>query len=120
MADNGGISQVKQAMSLLLDQQQAKRYFLQTSAEDRIVVLPFNHTLLAEWQADGSQNDSLMAVLARIDSMSAGGGTDIYSPVIRGLEDILGQDSGHYSPAVILMTDGQSNTGQTFTDLQSA
>ena len=42
------------------------------------------------------------------------------SPAIQGLQDILGQDSSRYIPAVILMTDGQSNTGKTFTDLQAA
>jgi Ca-activated chloride channel family protein len=120
MGDNGGIYQVKSAMQLLLDQAQAKKYFLQASAGDRLVVIPFNHSILAEWQVDGNQDDSLKQVLARVENMAADGGTDIYSPVIKGLADILQQDSGRYIPAVILMTDGQSNTGKTFPDLDSA
>jgi Ca-activated chloride channel family protein len=120
MGDNGGINQVKSAMQLLLDQAQAKRYFLQASAGDRLIIIPFNHSILHEWEVEGNQDDSLKAVLARVESMAADGGTDIYSPVIKGLGDILQQDSGRYIPAVILMTDGQSNTGKTFTDLQSA
>ncbi len=120
MGENGGIQQVKEAMSLLLDQQEARHYFLQVSPDDRIVVLPFNSQVLAEWQARGNNEDSLMALLHQVDSMVADGGTDIYSPVIQGLDKIIQLDSGQYSPAVILMTDGQSNTGKHFQDLQSA
>jgi Ca-activated chloride channel family protein len=120
MGDNGGAKQVKQAMSLLLDQQLARRYLLQSSPDDRVVVLPFNHEILARWEVDGNKDDSLKALLASIDSLAPGGGTDIYSPVIEGLKAIAQRDSGFYSPAVILMTDGMSNTGKTFTGLQYA
>ena len=120
MNDNGGIHQVQEAMKLLLDQDQAKRYFLQASADDRIIILPFNHDIIAEWKADGNQEDSLRSLLHKVEDMSAGGGTDIYSPVIKGLDEILRQDSDRYIPAIILMTDGESNTGKTFNDLKAA
>ncbi len=120
MSDNGGIHQVQEAMKLLLDQDQAKRYFLQASADDRIIVLPFNHDIIAEWRVDGNQEDSLRGLLLKVRDMYAGGGTDIYSPVIKGMDEILHQDSDRYIPAIILMTDGQSNTGKTFDDLKVA
>jgi len=120
MNENGGIHQVQEAMKLLLDQDQAKRYFLQTSADDRIIILPFNHDILAEWKVDGNQEDSLRSLLQKVEDMSAGGGTDIYSPVIKGIDEILRQDSDRYIPAIILMTDGESNTGKTFDDLKAA
>jgi len=120
MDGNGGIHQLQEAMGLLLDQDQARRYFLQASADDRIIVLPFNHTIIDEWKVDGNQDDSLRSLLHKVQDMYAGGGTDIYSPVIKGMDDILRQDSGRYIPAVILMTDGESNTGKTFDDLKAA
>jgi Ca-activated chloride channel family protein len=120
MNSNGGSTQVKAAMQLLLDQQEARKYFLQASSDDHIVVIPFNHKIIDQWQADGRQNDSLKAVLDLVNKLYPDGGTDIYSPVIQGLRDILTQDSNRYIPAVILMTDGQSNTGKTFADLQTA
>jgi Ca-activated chloride channel family protein len=120
MNENGGSAQVKTAMKLLLDQQEARRYFLQASPDDHIVVLPFNHQIINQWEAEGSAKDSLKAVLDQVENLYADGGTDIYSPAIRGLQEILDQDSSKYIPAIILMTDGQSNTGKTFTDLQAA
>jgi Ca-activated chloride channel family protein len=120
MNDNGGIGQLKEAMQLLLDQEQAKKYFLQASAEDRIVVLPFNHGSLGEWEVAGNQPDSMTILLHVINNMYAGGGTDIYSPVLKAMDEIMRQDSGQYIPAVILMTDGESNTGKHLADLQTA
>ncbi|WP_188932639.1 VWA domain-containing protein [Puia dinghuensis] len=121
MNTNGGADQVKQAMQLLLDQDQAKRYFLQASDDDRLIIIPFNHDLITEWEADGNQGDSLKAILQRVTDLYPSGGTDIYSPVIRGLEAIKqGDTADHYIPAIILMTDGESNTGKTYPDLSKA
>ncbi|HLZ86910.1 MAG TPA: VWA domain-containing protein [Puia sp.] len=121
MNGNGGADQVKVAMQLLLDQQQARRYFLQASADDRLIIIPFNHDLMPGWKVDGNQDDSLKAVLQQIQALYPGGGTDIYSPAIKGLEEIKQIDTaGQYIPAVILMTDGESNTGKKFEDLQAA
>lgn len=120
MNDNGGVHQVKDAMKLLLDQDEAKRYFLQASADDRIIILPFNHAVIDEWKVSGNQDDSLKSLLQKVEDMYAAGGTDIYSPIIKGMEDILQQDSDRYIPAIILMTDGESNTGKKFDDLKDA
>jgi Ca-activated chloride channel homolog len=55
---------------------------------------------------------------AKILQTRADGGTDIYSPTIRGLELIKNRTHEDYSAALILMTDGESNTGKTFANLQ--
>ena len=41
-------------------------------------------------------------------TLQSGGGTDIYSPVIEGLDLLSNVDTNQYNPAVILMTDGRS------------
>lgn len=121
MGSNHGAEQVKQAMQLLLDQQEAKRYFLQASQDDRLVIIPFNNDILPGWQTEGNQPDTLAAILQQIKELLPDGGTDIYSPAIKGLDIIKELDTaGKYIPAVILMTDGESNTGKKFEDLQSA
>jgi Ca-activated chloride channel family protein len=58
-------------------------------------------------------------MLYRIENFAANGSTDIYSPVMKGLDEInaIGQDK--YSAAVILMTDGQSNSGKKFEDFKA-
>lgn len=120
MDGNGGSSQVKKAMELLLNQEQARKYFLQASSDDRNIVIPFDDTILADWQVSGNTQDSLSGMLNNITAMTAAGGTDIYSPVIKGLSEVLQQDSGRYINAIILMTDGESNTGKKFEDLRTA
>lgn len=121
MSTNGGADQLKLAMQLLLDQQQARRYFLQASEDDRFIIIPFNNDILPGWQTQGNQPDSLAAILQQIQALHPDGGTDIYSPAIDGLASIKRLDTASaYIPAVILMTDGESNTGKKFDDLQAA
>lgn len=114
-----GITDVKSSMHLLLDQVEARKYLLQAAAEDVNVIIPFNNQVLGEWKAGSGSAESLGGLLTQVDSMRANGGTDIYSPVMRGL-DLIRQTGklDQYSPAVILMTDGKSNTGAKFADLQ--
>ena len=120
MSTNNGAEQVKKAMQLLLDQQQARQFFLQASDDDRLVIIPFNNALLPGWSVAGNQPDTLNAILQQIIALQPDGGTDIYSPAIQGLETIKQLDTANaYIPAVILMTDGESNTGKHFDDLES-
>lgn len=119
MGGNGGEDGVKNAMKLLLDQQLANRYLLQTSPEDITVVIPFNSSPLAVWTVKGNDPTRLRALLANVDGLSAGGGTDIYTPVMVGMGLIKKYRTSGRFPAVILMTDGQSNTGANWDALKS-
>lgn len=121
MGGNGGEEGLKSAMSLLLDQDKARPMLLQASPDDVTVVIPFNNHVITQLSVRGNNPAALREILAQVSSLRADGGTDIYTPVMRGL-DILRQhgDLNKYFPAIILMTDGQSNTGSTFADLQAA
>ena len=116
-----GKEQLDQAMELLLDQERARRFLLQSGAEDRIVLLPFNDRLLARLEADGNDPAVLRGLLEQIRDLTPGGPTDIYSPVITAL-GLLAQNPelDRYISAVVLMTDGQSNVGSRFEDLREA
>jgi Ca-activated chloride channel family protein len=113
-----GSSELKQSMGILLNQEVAKKYLLQASSDDKIIVIPFSSHPLAEWRANGNDPGAYSRLLDTISNFAVGGGTDIFTPVIQGLGEIAAIDSGQYSPAVILMTDGDSNYGKTFEDLQ--
>jgi Ca-activated chloride channel family protein len=91
---------------------------LQSSPDDVIVVIPFNHGVIDSWTVRGNDPAQLQALLEEIESLNPGGDTNIYDPTIEALEtmEALGVDG--YSPAVILMTDGQSNHG-SFGDLDA-
>jgi Ca-activated chloride channel family protein len=114
-----GVSQLKNAMQILLDQAMAKKYLLKTSDEDKIIVIPFSDSCLAEWKVDGNKKEDMDSLLYKIENFAAGGSTDIYSPVMKGLAEISAIDFNKYSPAVILMTDGQSNYGKKFEDFKA-
>ncbi len=57
---------------------------------------------------------------ANIQASTPTGGTDIYTPIMRGLDLIHDQaDRDHFFPSIILMTDGESNTGNSFDAFQT-
>ncbi|MCW3058670.1 MAG: uncharacterized protein JWQ02_491 [Capsulimonas sp.] len=106
-----GEEELKSAMRLLLDQQQAKQQLLQASPQDKTTVIAFSDHILGEWSASGNDPDALSALDAKINALNAEGGTDIYHPAMRAFDIIKAQPNLEQNfPAVILMTDGQSNT----------
>jgi Ca-activated chloride channel family protein len=114
-----GVGEVKKAMQILLDQASAKKYMLQTSADDKIIVIPFSDSCLAQWEVDGDKKESMDSLLNNIEHFTAKGSTDIYSPVMKGLDEINAIGFDKYSAAVILMTDGQSNIGKKFEEFKA-
>lgn len=101
-----GEEELKEALSTLLDQNKAKQYLLQSSDEDKVVVIPFNNSVIDIWQAN--QLSEYPDLLKSVTNFQSGGGTDIYNPVIEGLNLLSNIDTNQYNPAVILMTDGRS------------
>jgi Ca-activated chloride channel family protein len=120
MADNGGEIGVKNAMKLLLDPQLARRYLLQVAPDDITVVIPFNDAPIAQWAVHGNNAAALLGLDTKINALQANGGTDIYTPVIRGLKLVAQQHGTDRLASIILMTDGMSNTGATWPDLKRA
>ena len=112
-----GEEDLKSAMRVLLDPDQAARYFLQPSAGDVTVVIPFNHEVIDQWRVDGNDPTALRDLLAKVTAQRPGGNTNIYDCAIAGLDAMTGASLEGYAPAIILMTDGRSNDG-SFDDLQ--
>lgn len=111
---------VKAAMQRILDQSQAKESLLQASPGDVTAVMIFSSHILKEWTVAGNDSKALSQLWESINAEEPEGGTDIYSPIIHAL-DIIKQKPNleNYFPAVILMTDGESNEGKSFSDLQA-
>ena len=104
-----GSQQLKAGMRLLLDQEMAKQYLINASSEDVNIVIPFNDQPIHVWQASGNTPADLSALLAKIEALPPKGGTDIYSPAVKGLELMSQLDLEKYVPAIILLTDGRSD-----------
>ncbi len=114
-----GERSMKEAMELLLDQNRAEEYMINMGKDDITVVYPFSSEILGGWKALGNGPET-QALLSQIQSFAPNGSTDIYSPTIAALQLISSIDRDKYMPAVILMTDGISNTGRSYSDVQAA
>lgn len=119
-----GQAQLKEAMRVLLDQERAADYLLQASPEDITVVLLFDDEVInaasyGDWTVTGNDPAELNALLEKIIAMGPQDNTNIYAPVELALDIFMEMGVGNRFPAVILMTDGQSNAG-SFSDLQAA
>lgn len=110
---------LKSAMRLVLDQAAAKKSFLQASPNDITTVIAFSDRILATWTVKGNDPSQLSGLWSKINQFQPTGGTDIYSPVIRAI-DLIKQTPNleSYFPAVILLTDGESNTGATLQEME--
>ena len=116
-----GIEELHEAMDILLDQKKAGRYLIQTGEEDITVVIPFSSTVRDIWTVRGNDPGDLNILLRKIIELPPGGPTDIYTPVITGFNLVSElEDFSSYVPAILLMTDGESNEGRTYTHLRNA
>lgn len=111
-----GQEQLTKAMQTLLDQQEASKVLMQGAPGDITIVLAFDDRLIngaevGAWTVRGNDAGQLAELLHRIEGQPIGGGTDIYQPVARALELMRERGIGERFPAIILMTDGASNTG---------
>lgn len=112
-----GITQLRNAMNFLLDKTESSRYMINTSVGDRTVIIPFSSTIRGVWEVRGNREKDLAGLSMKISKVNPAGATDIYSPVIKGIEIITSSDFDNYIPAIILMTDGESNSGKTYGEL---
>lgn len=116
-----GEDDLKGAMRILLDQATASRFLLQTSARDVTAVIPFNSRPMDRWTVQGNAEHDLSELLGKITALQADGGTDIFTPVLEARRIIQSRpDLEGYAPAIILMTDGKSESGMSLEGFRQA
>ncbi len=105
-----GIEELHKAAQFLFDARQATAALVQWSARDQIAFIPFDSAVGQPVRASGDAK-GLSVLLAAGTSVSADGGTDMYSCAEAALTLIRTQPkSSQYLAAIIMMTDGQSET----------
>ncbi len=111
---SGGLSELKNAMNYILDREQARKDKLQFSTYDKISIITFNsRTKSISKIYNGDDTEDLLYF---INHLVASGGTNIYEPTQEALKILL-KTSEEYIKTVILMTDGESNSG-SFSNLK--
>jgi Ca-activated chloride channel homolog len=115
-----GLNNLKKAMQTIANQQSAKQYFLQASPRDISIVIPFNNEVMEPRRFEGNEEQTIRDFNLTITGLQAGGGTDMYSPLLEAFE-IIEEEEGitEYFPAVILMTDGRSANEEALDQLSS-
>ena len=110
-----GETQLKDAMSQILLQENAGKNFLQANAGEVNEVLFFDNTILDTERAADDSDEALAQLYQKVADFRIAGGTDIYNAVAHALHEAASYDLEKYTPAIILMTDGVSDYNyQTF------
>ncbi|MDO5136310.1 MAG: VWA domain-containing protein [Eubacteriales bacterium] len=102
-----GNEQLVQAMEQLLIQENARKNFLQASNEEINILIPFSSDVIASYTALGAGQE-LEELYTLVKDQEPTGGTDMYAAALHGLEMLKEYDLSMYTPAIILLTDGQS------------
>lgn len=110
-----GETQLKNAMSQILLQENASRNFLQANAGEVNEVIFFDNTILDIERAADDSDEALAQLYQKVADFQIAGGTDIYNAAAQALAEASSYDLEKYTPAIILMTDGVSEYNyQTF------
>lgn len=103
-----GLDTLKDAMNYILDYDTASKDKLQFSEFDKITIITFNNDYKVY---DTKMGNDTKTVIDIINSLSAGGSTNIYDTSRKALEILKEDDAKEYTKTIILMTDGKSNVG---------
>ena len=120
---DGGLRDLKAALTNLFDPQRASTYLIQTGQKDITVLIPFDDRFL--WSEplvlEGNDPADLEQLIRTIGTLQTRGGTNVYNPVVKAWQVFMtfGDKFYDYLPSVILMTDGQSNKG-SFDEMMQA
>jgi len=105
-----GMQELQAAMRFLLTPARMEEALTQWTPADRILLFAFNNRVTHRLEATG-ESASQATLLRAVQQLTAGGGTDMYScaaEAITAIRRLLENDPAAALPAVLIMTDGQS------------
>jgi Ca-activated chloride channel family protein len=111
MGSNGGWDGVEQSVKILFDPVTAAKYLLQISPKDRTTVLVFSTGIDFRQTVDGNGNADLAALRNHLAGEKPGGGTAIFSCLQDATNEIESPPGDTRKKLIVLMTDGQNNSG---------
>ena len=111
-----GNKQLVDAMKYILTEEEASKNLVQFSEKDKIDVLTFDSRILSHFKTDKGTDTS--ALIRQIEAEEVQGGTNLYTPTAVALQLLSKENNDEYNTSVILMTDGEGNTG-TFNEYKA-
>lgn len=99
---------VQDAAAQLFDTELARRNLLQTAPEDSTSVGVFNSGVADFWTVEGNDPDKLRELQHSVQGWDPGGGTDLYSCLIKAADVLEDEDRKRL---IVLMSDGKSKDG---------
>jgi Ca-activated chloride channel family protein len=106
--EGAGETQLKEAIGNLLDQNIAKKNLLGAGEKDESVFVLFNSGVRQIISVSGNDPQELLDACSQINAARPGGGTDMYTPIVKCFELMQRFNANDYSSAIIVMTDGES------------
>jgi Ca-activated chloride channel family protein len=103
-----GEAQLKEALRNLLDQNSAKKNLLSAGEKDENVFVLFNSGVRQVISVSGNDPKELLDAYHQINAARPGGGTDIYTPIVKCFELMNSYSVTDYISSIIVMTDGES------------
>ncbi len=111
-----GQEQLKKAMEQILVQKYARENLLQANDGEVNIAVLFDDEVLEVFEAKDDSDEALEELYTKIASYETHDGTDIYQAAVKALEIASDYDLSEYTPAIILMTDGQSENNKELFD----
>lgn len=115
MGGNDGWNQLKQASEVLFKPDVAAEYYLQTHPQDLTSVMIFNGQIAdgpdGGWTVVGNATNKLNQLYDNIVAQSPDDGTNFYVCLQKAAELFTQQKGEDRKQLLVLMTDGQSDTG---------
>ena len=103
-----GEAQLEDAINYVLDSRRASEDFLQFTNKDKIGLLTFSDSVSSITSSDGENTKILLDTLERT---RVGGTTNIFDSVTKATKYLENENTKEYNVSVVLMTDGEGNTG---------
>lgn len=113
-----GISQLRSALDLIMDQERSGALLLQASEEEINVFIPFSDYCYGPLTAQGP--DELEALRDAVQNTRVGGGTALFEAVREALRLLDSTDLGGRRPAVIVLTDGMNTSPGSMEEVEAA
>lgn len=112
------VIELRKAMRLLLSPEGARANLLQPTHDDILDFLVFSDNTMWKARVKGNDTTGMLAISDSLEQISPMGGTAIHSVVSQAMDNFKVSSPRTHVQSVVLLTDGESNTGASFEDLQ--